>query len=124
MTSEPKWTPGPWHHGTMYGWGDNICITRRSASDYGPQGVIGDCPIAQVYTKAPHWENSYPFEANARLIAAAPELYEALERLTKAADRLMQNIHEFDKPTDQEFGDAVDSAIFSGTMALKKARGE
>lgn len=51
---------------------------RHPASDYSSNGVIGDAPIAQVNEGAPHWENKYPVAANAALIAAAPELLEAL----------------------------------------------
>lgn len=74
---ETKHTPGPWYFGRMQGWG-SVCILRRPAADYGPQGVIGDAPIAQLVEKAPGWENSYPMESNARLMAAAPELMEVV----------------------------------------------
>jgi hypothetical protein len=109
--SETTWTPGPWHFGKMNGYGDNLCVTRRPTNEYGPQGTIGDCPIAQVYAKAPHWENSFPYEANARLIAAAPELAEALDNIMMALDL----------PGDHcELANAKRQAA----AALAKARGE
>lgn len=77
---EAKHTPGPWYFGKMQGWG-GVCITRRPPADYSSSGVVGDAPIATIVAKAPHWENEYPVEANARLIAAAPDLLQAVWRL-------------------------------------------
>lgn len=80
---ETKHTPGPWYK--------DICgrIWRRHPSDlyeYGG-GVAGDKPIATVWRG---WygeeEAGFPLEANARLIAAAPELLEALKALLKLHD--------------------------------------
>lgn len=82
--SETKHTPGPWYK--------DICgrIWRRHPSDlyeYGG-GVAGDKPIATVWRG---WygeeEAGFPLEANARLIAAAPELLEACEGLLGLAER-------------------------------------
>lgn len=72
-----KHTPGPWFAGP-----DNY-IWRRHPTDlyqYGG-GVAGDAPLAGVFASPSDWVNKFPVEANARLIAAAPELLEALERL-------------------------------------------
>ncbi len=62
--SEPKWTPGPWSaHEAKFGW----------------EVVVGERPL---YGKSiTGWGAVSTTEANARLIAAAPELYEALEAL-------------------------------------------
>lgn len=73
-------TPGPWYVGP-----DNR-IWRRSPSDlyeYGG-GVAGDSRIAAAFDGPASWVNKFPSEANARLIAAAPELLEALEGLLNA----------------------------------------
>ena len=75
--SETKHTPGPWYTDAIGR------IWRRNPSDlyeYGG-GVAGDKPVATVWKG---WVNEgevgFPLEANARLIAAAPELLESLER--------------------------------------------
>jgi hypothetical protein len=63
--SEPKWTPGPWSASQTYPPGD-WCIHAR--------GI----PWQLAYLRG-HSEIDWPLEANARLIAAAPELYDELE---------------------------------------------
>ncbi|UXZ62307.1 hypothetical protein NUJ28_07145 [Burkholderia multivorans] len=77
--------PTEWHYGHMYGYGDSICILRRPASDYGPQGVAGDAPIAIVVEKAPHWQNTYPVEQHAKLLSAAPTMADVLDMLLERA---------------------------------------
>ena len=85
---ETKHTKGEWYvNKNMPGYGDSVCISRRNESDYWEDGhvkIIGDCPIAIVSSGHNSWENKYPAEANAKLIAAAPELLEALIELTDA----------------------------------------
>lgn len=77
--SKTKHTPGPWYTDAIGR------IWRRNPSDlyeYGG-GVAGDKPVATVWKG---WVNEgevgFPLDANARLIAAAPELLEALSCLT------------------------------------------
>lgn len=75
-----KHTPGPWYVGPYNR------IWRRSPLElyeYGG-GVAGDSPIAAAFYGRASWVNKFPSEANARLIAAAPELLEALEGLLNA----------------------------------------
>lgn len=69
-----KHTPGPWHVGTN---GDN-CARDHAICD-------GPMVIAKVYgTGYPFGRGASPQStANARLIAAAPELYAALKELQK-----------------------------------------
>lgn len=86
--SNTKHTPTPWHYGKMSGWG-GLCILRRPGAEYGPEGVIGDAPIAIVVEKAAHWENSYPVEANAAFIVKAVNSHEQLvAALRQVADVL------------------------------------
>ena len=66
--SEAKHTPGPWH----------------AVIAGGVQPVIGGPLITSAHTKSGMLPN---YEANARLIAAAPELLEALRGVVRVADR-------------------------------------
>jgi len=74
--SEPKFTKGPWY-ADKYG-----KIWRNVPSDLYEYGgkIAGDMPLAFVskgwYEKD---ETPYPQQANANLIAAAPDMYAALE---------------------------------------------
>ena len=75
-----KFTPGPWVCGA------GNCHTVYGPKKYGHQQIIAVCPTQ-------HGERDYDSRivlANARLIAAAPDLYAALEqieRLSREADR-------------------------------------
>lgn len=69
--SDVKFTPGPWHigdekHGDFYIWGPD-----RKAFGY----------IAQANALGSSTNPRTEREANARLIAAAPDLFEALKEL-------------------------------------------
>lgn len=91
MTDQPKWTPGPW------------AFHKRGQRIYG--GKTGGLDIAQMRIN-PDWE------ANAHLIAAAPDLYAALERALN-----------FIANTESEMGEALPCGDAART-ALAKARGE
>lgn len=64
MTDQPKWTPGPW-------------IVFTSEDEWGCDTFVGtltDTLFDVRPWKGPAWQ-----EANAHLIAAAPDMYAALE---------------------------------------------
>ena len=87
--SERKYTPGPWivnplHTRSPYG----VCTAKSSAD------------LAKVYVTDPDTRKRTPeYEGNLRLIAAAPELLEALERvvqITEIEDAHLANFGEFE----------------------------
>jgi len=76
MSSEPKWTPGPWHHSDGNTYFQKTGKLMTGDLILGPEMWAGDW-IAAVWQN----ENVTIQEANARLIAAAPDLYNALDVL-------------------------------------------
>lgn len=95
--SAPKWTPGPW---IVEGRGPNMKVIFAGLT---PGNRLSPCFLADDDQ-----------EANAHLIAAAPELYEALCRLIPPE----QEFHMRETPGD--FHEDWHSAL----AALAKARGE
>jgi len=104
-------TPGPWeviaaceHHGAYVTspWGTTLAdlYNMSNPSDLSVRNGGSSKPIPFVDS-----------EANAHLIAAAPELYQALEALCELADGLGEHL-EFD------------AACENARAALAKARGE
>ncbi len=103
MTSEPKWTKGPWQ--------------KNGSHIYAPDGAI----IATVHNTGKAW-GDYPLVDNRDLMTAAPDLYEALdeaEALTIAwtAARQAQFEESEPHPVHQKILDKI-------AAALARARGE
>ena len=112
--SETKHTPGPWYTDAIGR------IWRRNPSDlyeYGG-GVAGDKPVATVWKG---WVNEgevgFPLEANARLIAAAPELLKALEKLYALVEGESPSLLDEDSGGDSRLDIEICAAI-------AKAKGE
>lgn len=101
--SETKWTKGPWSLG------DKCKHThgREVLHDNNEPGSIS-MVLARAYAR-PCWEAEG--EANARLIAASPELYEALANV----------VAEYD---EEDNGRTLRWAVDSARDVLAKARGE
>lgn len=107
---KPKWTPGPWMMETLTTsdpngdeWETYVEVTAEIGAfihshDLGYTDEVDDI-----------------IKANARLIAAAPDLYEALAKVLKQYDDLEIQVGE---PTEMTL------AYASGCAALAKARGE
>jgi hypothetical protein len=102
MESMNKWTPGPWKAG------------------YGQFIEHNKVILAEVFTLHPVNQDYdfLPFQANQSLIAAAPELYEALDTLIRWA-----------KIGNKDFEGVGDSHHMAdewvaARKALAKARGE
>lgn len=99
-------TPGPWMYVQSKSKNVNGYIVPLPRPD-------GMGLVTNIATIRPHVIGTHEVEANARLIAAAPELYEALE----AIERALHDRNYF----------AIESAFDAGgfgSAALRKARGE
>jgi hypothetical protein len=94
-------TPGPWQARNDYGW-DTI-IGNVDGPDDGEYTYTG---IAEVITEDPG-----EAQANARLIAAAPELLEALQRCTARLEIHMKHSEDL-------------AAHMQAAAAIAKATGE
>lgn len=114
--SETRWTKGPW----VSGWNGGLCgPTTATTFDHGPTVddgreywpvACGKATIAIV--PLPEDDAWQSMQANAHLIAAAPELYEELSTLVRLWD---------DHATRSvAFSDAIERAA----NLLEKARGE
>ncbi|MCP1271259.1 hypothetical protein [Acetobacter cerevisiae] len=103
---DPKFTPGPW-------------VTYKDL----PTDVVvsknGDCSLATLDCGCGGKET---MRANANLIAAAPDLYEAIVSLIDSAEYLL----DFAKEQCEFMGDVDEEQGFinKGRAALAKARGE
>ncbi len=124
MPSERPWTPGPWEW--MFD-GSGPCAHLM------PVGKLAyvDCdPIADDGSAGGEYGQTIDHKSpNARLIAAAPELYEALERQSKAAAIVLRlDILGLDRQGDgktlEEWEAAMgelNMATFNAQTALSKA---
>ncbi len=110
MAGETKWTPGPWD-GSDRGrkdsnFGGFSCRVRADAGT-----------VAKVYELGRWDECQDTARANARLIAAAPDLYAALEELVARRDK-----------ESAAYGglspDGSDGRYARARAALRRARGE
>ena len=102
--SEPKFTPGPW-----------FSVAKLSGSEnHRGFKICGDDGWALADIQ-PVDEDGIEGRANANLIAAAPELYEALVKLRDYAN----------DSDDYKFGTILTSLVFDiAEAALAKSRGE
>lgn len=99
-----KHTPGPWHY-------------QKESDAY--THIVRDCEGAMI-ASTPQWSNGIA-EANARLIAAAPELLEALKAWEELfmgdfAIRLVSN-----RPITNGDQDVIDAVITKARNAIAKA---
>jgi len=110
MTDQPKWTPGPWFYSGRIGFGHLITAPAQSGSR---------SQIAVAYGHDDDAPDTIG-QANAHLIAAAPELYEALAALIDG--RSVQP-----PPATIDGGKSVAyrnwELIEAGRAALSRARG-
>lgn len=106
MSEQQQWTPGPWVY------------YRGSHSIYNPQvpnGTMKETSICVV--NGPRHNGPSRRDANAHLIAAAPDLYEALEGLVLCCT----NTEGVVSPEPHDYGAWLD-AMVNARAALQKAR--
>lgn len=109
-------TPGPWK---LEKWQTGALYVGYGRPDRdGIDGIITDWPDAGDYTP----ECQAQMEANARLIAAAPELYEEAEFLVGRLRSLESELGDDD--TAREYYGHVVPSIARLASILAKARGE
>lgn len=109
--SETRWTPGPWTLETAYRDEDLLSVVYVSEDNQ-------EFPIAEEVGGRRHgadFEDESECVANAHLIAAAPELYEALEECKRVLSDLQSTQLE---------GTRTRAAWEKARAALAKARGE
>lgn len=112
-----KWTPRPWS--PCFTWTGNAGRGRPlsfhiTASPFGSVRPIVDCGIGWTAAK----DCGDEIKANAHLIAAAPELYEALCSLREAISKIPA------PPGNYQLWGAINDACSVADEALSKARGE
>ena len=83
----------------------------------GPWAVHADNLVAAAGAPLAHCYSDHNALANAHLIAAAPELYEALAEIALAAQQAIER-HQLDETK------ALGRAIIAADAALAKARGQ
>lgn len=111
MSTNTKHTPGQWHIGSGNGEGSIFADNGRTRLEIGGTTLY---PICQVNRK---WEDEED-EANARLIAAAPELLQAILDLFRECAM----VHKYwgDGANTKE----ADAAIKRAKDAIAKATGQ
>lgn len=125
MASETKWTPGPWTADpTCYSMHTNpfpdMMDFATSIECNAPftENEFADEPFSQEETQncaRVFGRNKDEMAANANLIAAAPDLYEALDAMVRAFE---SNLPDYDEDEDPSI------ATHLARAALRKARGE
>lgn len=101
-----KFTPGPWQaltNGNAYN--SETVVTFKDAADGWICSVYDDCDTCAL-----------PDDANAHLIAAAPELYEALKDLAEQVGKMSPN-------SGDKKGRMI-ASLCGAADVLAKARGE
>lgn len=104
-----KWTPGPWAVDAELIRGANLAIVASTWS-----GIRGDASDATPSDRA------RAMEANARLIAAAPEMAEVLEAITKR----MEWDYTEGPCVDQSVGAALPPELYAARAILARINEE
>lgn len=97
-----KFTPGPWEYLCEIGYAGNYPYSKAHRVKIGKETLTIGC-------HGYDWEGGKEIEANAHLIAAAPEMYEALRWLLHLAHDVSKAGPDF-PVTEEEWADAWESA--------------
>lgn len=117
MSAETKWTPGPW-------------ILEMNSVHTGSIATVHHCTDGWAEIWSENWIESglgpEVMDANARLIAAAPELYAALLELRADMCIAQDNMRDAAKHDPRWCGcaEAIQPRVDAADAALAKARGE
>lgn len=106
-------TPGPWYPGHFVD-DDHSCNCTGIVSEHGPMGGIASVHIDNGKAIGDGGNDAPPLEeakANARLIAAAPEMLEALMQVRRFVEA-----HDHDETAPFALG-IIDAAIAKATAA-------
>lgn len=95
MSEKPQWTPGPWFVDPVF---------RSEWIDGADGKTVADCRAFSFRTIE---EN----RANAHLIAAAPEMYEALKRQQANIRRWLETGVAADPEESKSISDQIDAAL-------------
>lgn len=109
----PKFTPGPWLYQQGFLWRGSGKLMPT-----GPLKIAGHGYIPDFV------DNDEEAQANSRLIAAAPELYEALQDAWSALQYIKQHYHDERTASGELYGIGWDRVATAVRSALAKARGE
>ena len=109
--SEAKHTPGPWSVTEALGTGNFYKIEKK--------GLMVKVYGKDFYTPAGERVRVKTTEANARLIAAAPDMLDALVQILDG----MKNAPKPGEPHPETFATKAIDAIRAGLDAIAKARG-
>jgi len=122
---QTKHTPGPWRndYSPSTGFGCGYGKSQIIDGDNRPIAAVAavEPPDAPMYEKGEFSQATLDLlEANARLIAAAPELLEACKLLYKAWEELLPNLKN---GVVQDYGLVLTTAPLKATAAIAKAEG-
>ena len=113
-TREKKFTPGPWSQITTHQCSSDAWYVVTDANGYGPIVDVGGKDKNGQIAEAKYLvTDKTEIQANANLIAAAPELLEALEELADIVCAIDVGLYEIDSFTLQP-----------AIMAIAQAYGE
>jgi hypothetical protein len=99
--SNPKWMNGPWHYREMNGWRDERVFS-----------IMDEKESMEIAIVAPALQLT---EANARLLAVAPKLYDVLKAITDCYGV---------GSTPEKFCEHVKEFMLAGRDVLAEARGD